>query len=74
MLQCGSSSEVVWRREDFAGDPLDAFTYDYDVFGALRSENPTSTNEFTYTGEQVDSTGLPVPAGAGITTRPWGGS
>jgi RHS repeat-associated protein len=33
-------------------------TYTYDVYGAVRSRTGTSPNEFTYTGEQVDSSGL----------------
>lgn len=33
-------------------------TYTYDVFGAIRSQTGSSTNEFTYTGEQVDGTDL----------------
>ena len=28
-------------------------TYEYDVFGNVRSQTGSSTNEFTYTGEQV---------------------
>jgi RHS repeat-associated protein len=33
-------------------------TYEYDIFGNIRTESGSSANEFTYTGEQVDSTGL----------------
>jgi RHS repeat-associated protein len=33
-------------------------TYTYDVYGAVRTRTGTSPNEFTYTGEQVDSSGL----------------
>jgi RHS repeat-associated protein len=33
-------------------------SYDYDVFGAIRSQTGSSPNEFTFTGEQVDDTGL----------------
>ncbi len=33
-------------------------TYTYDVYGAVRSRTGTSGNEFTFTGEQVDSSGL----------------
>jgi RHS repeat-associated protein len=33
-------------------------TYTYDVYGAVRTRTGTSGNEFTYTGEQVDATGL----------------
>lgn len=33
-------------------------SYQYDAFGALRSQVGSSTNEFTFTGEQVDSNGL----------------
>ncbi len=33
-------------------------TYTYDVYGAVRTHTGTSGNEFTYTGEQVDATGL----------------
>ena len=33
-------------------------TYTYDVFGAQRSKSGTSPNEFTFTGEQNDPTGL----------------
>ncbi len=32
--------------------------YQYDVFGAIRSQSGSSPNEFTFTGEQVDATGL----------------
>ncbi len=32
-------------------------SYAYDVFGAIRQQTGTSPNEFTYTGEQVDSSG-----------------
>lgn len=31
-------------------------TYEYDVFGNIRSQTGASANEFTYTGEQVDTT------------------
>jgi RHS repeat-associated protein len=33
-------------------------TYQYDVFGAIRVQTGTQPNEFTFTGEQVDSSGL----------------
>jgi RHS repeat-associated protein len=33
-------------------------TYQYDVFGAIRAQTGTQPNEFTFTGEQVDSSGL----------------
>jgi RHS repeat-associated protein len=33
-------------------------THQYDAFGAVRAQTGGSANEFTYTGEQVDSTGL----------------
>ena len=33
-------------------------TYQYDVFGAIRGQTGSSPNEFTFTGEQVDSTGF----------------
>jgi RHS repeat-associated protein len=33
-------------------------TYTYDVYGAVRTRTGTSPNEFTFTGEQVDSSGL----------------
>jgi RHS repeat-associated protein len=33
-------------------------TYTYDVYGAVRTRTGTSGNEFTFTGEQVDSSGL----------------
>jgi RHS repeat-associated protein len=33
-------------------------TYSYDVYGGLRSQTGSSANEFTYTAEQNDSTGL----------------
>jgi uncharacterized protein RhaS with RHS repeats len=34
-------------------------TYEYDVFGAIRSSTGSQANEFKFTGEQVDSsTGL----------------
>jgi RHS repeat-associated protein len=33
-------------------------TYTYDVYGAVRTHTGTSGNEFTFTGEQVDATGL----------------
>lgn len=33
-------------------------TYQYDVFGAVRARTGTSANEFTFTGEQTDGTGL----------------
>ncbi len=32
--------------------------YGYDVFGAIRSQSGSSPNEFKFTGEQVDSSGL----------------
>jgi len=32
--------------------------YTYDVFGAIRDQSGSSPNEFTFTGEQVDGTGL----------------
>ncbi len=35
-----------------------ADTYTYDVFGASRTHTGSSPNEFTFTGEQVDATGL----------------
>jgi RHS repeat-associated protein len=33
-------------------------TYQYDVFGAVRTQTGTQPNEFTFTGEQVDTSGL----------------
>ena len=33
-------------------------TYEYDVFGNIRAQTGSSANEFTYTGEQVDSADL----------------
>ena len=33
-------------------------TYQYDVFGAVRAQTGTQPNEFTFTGEQNDSSGL----------------
>jgi len=33
-------------------------TYQYDVFGAVRVQTGTQPNEFTFTGEQVDASGL----------------
>jgi len=33
-------------------------SYGYDAFGAIRSQTGSSPNEFTFTGEQVDGTGL----------------
>lgn len=33
-------------------------TYQYDVFGAIRTQTGTQPNEFTFTGEQVDTTGM----------------
>jgi RHS repeat-associated protein len=33
-------------------------SYQYDAFGAIRSQTGSSPNEFTFTGEHVDSTGL----------------
>jgi RHS repeat-associated protein len=33
-------------------------TYQYDAYGAVRSQTGTQPNEFTFTGEQVDSSGL----------------
>jgi RHS repeat-associated protein len=33
-------------------------TYQYDVFGAIRAQTGTQPNEFTFTGEQVDGSGL----------------
>ncbi len=35
-----------------------ADTYTYDVYGASRTHTGSSPNEFTFTGEQVDATGL----------------
>ena len=35
-----------------------AKTYQYDVFGAVRAQTGTQPNEFTFTGEQNDSSGL----------------
>lgn len=43
---------------DDYGDVVDGYTY--DVFGAIRSQAGSSPNEFTFTGEQVDATGLPT--------------
>ena len=34
------------------------FHYEYDAFGNVRAQTGASGNEFTYTGEQNDSTGL----------------
>ncbi len=36
-----------------AGTVIDSYTY--DVYGAVRTRTGTSANEFTYTGEQVDT-------------------
>ncbi len=33
-------------------------TYTYDVYGAVRTRTGTSGNEFTFTGEQTDASGL----------------
>ncbi len=33
-------------------------SYQYDVFGSIRTQSGSSPNEFKFTGEQVDSTGL----------------
>ena len=33
-------------------------SYGYNVFGAIRAQTGTQPNEFTFTGEQVDSSGL----------------
>ncbi len=33
-------------------------SYQYDVFGSLRAQTGSSANEFKFTGEQVDSSGL----------------
>jgi RHS repeat-associated protein len=33
-------------------------TYQYDAYGSVRSQTGTQPNEFTFTGEQVDSSGL----------------
>jgi RHS repeat-associated protein len=33
-------------------------TYQYDAFGTIRSQTGSSGNEFKFTGEQVDSTGM----------------
>jgi RHS repeat-associated protein len=41
---------------DDSGDVLDE--YQYDVFGAIRDHTGDSPNEFTFTGEQNDGTGL----------------
>jgi len=41
---------------DGAGSVTD--TYGYDVYGAVRARTGTSGQEFTFTGEQVDSSGL----------------
>lgn len=41
---------------DEQGDVTDE--YEYDVFGATRSQTGSSPNEFKFTGEQVDSTGM----------------
>lgn len=48
----GSTTELA----DGAGTV--AKTYQYDVFGTLRGQTGSSPNEFTFTGEQMDSTGL----------------
>jgi RHS repeat-associated protein len=42
---------------DSSGSVLN--TYEYDVFGAVRSSTGSTANPFTFTGEQTDSnTGL----------------
>jgi RHS repeat-associated protein len=41
---------------DDTGDLIDE--YQYDVFGAVRDHSGDSPNEFTFTGEQSDPTGL----------------
>jgi RHS repeat-associated protein len=33
-------------------------TYQYDAYGSVRSQTGTQPNEFTFTGEQVDTSGL----------------
>ena len=46
------------RRELTDGAKTVTYTFTYDVFGAVRTRTGTSANEFTYTGEQNDSSGL----------------
>jgi RHS repeat-associated protein len=48
----GSTTELA----DNSGDVSD--TYTYDAFGSIRTHTGTSANEFTFTGEQMDGTGL----------------
>jgi RHS repeat-associated protein len=48
----GSTTDLT----DDGGDVL--ASYGYDVFGAIRGQTGSSPNEFTFTGEQVDGTGL----------------
>lgn len=44
---------------DLTDDDADVVaSYGYDVFGAVRNQTGSSPNEFTFTGEQVDGTGL----------------
>ena len=33
-------------------------TYDYDVFGVMRTASGTSANRYTFTGEEIDASGL----------------
>jgi len=53
-LSDGLGSTTDLRDGD--GDAIADYTY--DVFGAIRAQSGSSPNEFTFTGEQVDGTGL----------------
>jgi len=52
-------SDGLGSTSDLRDDDGDAIAdYTYDVFGAIRDQSGSSPNEFLFTGEQVDGTGL----------------